>query len=167
MYRHPAARVAICVAAMCAGGCSLVLDFSDRQDAGFANPRCEILEPNETADTATPLAQGTNALAFCGDSDVDFFSLQVLADQDVVIATTSDAGLELELALLLGAATVQVSDAPGAAELIERTEALGNQLDPGDYRVRVQTIPPGQEGDYDLVLMSEVDASLDAGVDGS
>jgi hypothetical protein len=91
----------------------------------------------------------------------------VVADQDLILATTSGDSINLELALLMGGNALQISDGPGAEETIERSEAMANRLDPGTYSVRVQTVPAGQEGDYDLVLMTDVDMPLDAGVDGS
>lgn len=147
-------------------GCSLVLDFSERADAGGGNPRCEAGEPNDVANNAPLLAQGRSELSLCGD-DIDFFTLEVVEGVDVTMTTTADSSINLELALFFGANTIQVSDAAGPAELIERTEALGNRLEPGEYKVRVQSVPAGQEGDYDLVLDIGTDAPPDAGVDGS
>lgn len=145
-------------------GCSLVLDFSERADAGVA-PRCAASEPNETAATAPLLAQGTNELALCGD-DIDFFTLDLAANTDLVITTSSTSDVNLELSLFLGTNTIQVSDAEGPAEVIERTNAMDNRLEAGEYKIRVQSVPAGQEGDYDLVLELTGDL-MDAGVDAS
>lgn len=160
------ARVAILGAVLGAGGCSLVLDFSDRQDAGGGNPRCDTFEPNDVAAGAPQLAPGTNELALCGD-DIDFFTLVVAADQDVILMTSSTAPIDLELALLQGANAVQISDAANSAdEVIERSADLANRLDPGEYTIRVQPVPAGQQGDYDLILETGFDQA-DAGVDAS
>lgn len=160
------ATVAGIAALVSASGCSLVLDFSERSDAGVDNPRCEASEPNDLANNAPLLAQGTNQLALCGD-DIDFFTLEVAADTDVTLSTTAPSDINLELTLFFGATTLQVSDAAGPDELIERTEAGNNRLEPGEYRVRVQSVPAGQEGDYDLVLDTSGDMPPDAGVDAS
>jgi len=143
-----------------------VLDFSEQQDASSNNPRCDTFEPNEVAAGAPQLAPGTNELALCGATDIDFFTLTVVADQDVTLMTTG-GDFNIELALLEGGNQIQVSDAVGSAEIIERTLAAGTRLVPGEYSVRVQSVPPGQEGDYDLTLTTALDVPPDAGVDGS
>ena len=162
-------RVLSAVAALAltsGAGCSLVLDFSERPDSGVDNPRCDAGEPNDLAASAPILAEGTNQLALCGDNDVDFFTLEVTGPADISLRTSSTESINLELALFSGATTIAVSDAPGSSETIERTEARGNLLEPGEYKIRVQSVPAGQQGDYDLVLETVVEM-IDAGVDAS
>lgn len=144
-----------------AGGCSLLLDFSESRDAGSGNPRCDALEPNDSAAAAKPVEAGSFELALCGD-DVDFFRVTVGAGEDLTVSITSDADIDLSLSLLQAGSVIDTSNGAGAAETIERSEAMGNRLDAGDYDVEVE----GPEGNYDLTV-DIVAAPQDAGVDGS
>lgn len=161
-WRRPGWRVWIALlCSLGAGGCSLILDFSEGRDAGSQNPRCTALEPNDSAAAAAPIDAGTFELSLCGD-DVDFFRVTLGAGEDLILSTSSDADIDLSLSLLQGGAVIDTSNGAGAAETIERSEAMGNRLDPGDYDVEVE----GPEGDYDLAV-EIIAAPQDAGVDGS
>jgi hypothetical protein len=168
-------RVAAALALILAAGCSLVLDFGDRADAApeadapvadalgtDAPDPCNELEPNDEIATAAVIVPGTYpGLAICPAGDRDFYRFEVAANADVVVEITFDnragAGdLDLRLYGPLGA-VVASSAGFGDVERIERSLAMENRLDEGEYTAEVYGATVQVENEYQLTLSIVVD----------
>jgi hypothetical protein len=132
------------------GGCTLILDFSEPvrvsdagpgDDAGAAIDAalpCDLDEPNDAIDEATPVTSDAVASALCPAGDVDVYGFTLDTPVDVVAVLTFDAADDLDLILVdADGNALTVSNGTGGEERIERSTALANLLPAGDYGVEV------------------------------
>src|SRR5688572_16552027 len=91
--------IACALAAGAASGCSFVLDWDQRIDAGPDPAACAFKEPNETIDTAMPLlVTEMGPAAICVPGDRDFYRITVPADlQTVEISVAFELGASQDL----------------------------------------------------------------------
>jgi hypothetical protein len=172
-YRRPAscAPLGLLVAVLFASGCSLILDFSDKADAGpnsdadvvDAGPvgdggdPCAAFEPNDALAEAYPIEPGTySPLAICPSGDDDYFSFVLAEARDMVVEALFDnqggAGdLEMRLYNSLGEIIANSQNFEDN-ERIERSLAQSNQLQPGTYIVQMYGFNGTVQNDYVLTL---------------
>lgn len=158
--------------------CSLLLDFSvpggdggssidaaagdggpttDAVPSVDAADYCPTFEPNDTRDTATPLAPGTyDNVAVCPGGDNDFYAFALDGSQDMVIEITfqNQGGMgDLEMQLFNEAGTV-VAQSMGFSnsERIERSEAQGGRLPAATYTARIYGFNALIQNDYVMTL---------------
>src|SRR5690349_5664265 len=84
-------------------GCSLVLDWDKRIDAGPAPAACDFKEPNNTIDTAAPLlVTETGPAAICIPGDLDYYRFNLpLDNQNVTITLSFDLSMNQDIDLRL------------------------------------------------------------------
>jgi hypothetical protein len=171
---------ALALGGLLCAGCSLVLDFGDRSDAGEfdaappidADPTtpdavdlCASFEPNGDISEAAMIVPGTYQAAICPAGDRDFFRFSVPDDADVVIEVAFDnmAGAgDLDLRLYDPEGTViDISAGFLDLERIERSAAQGNRLAAGEYTAEVYGAAQSVQNDYTLTLAITVDDSGD------
>jgi Bacterial pre-peptidase C-terminal domain len=148
----PAAIGAISIAFL-AGGCSLLLDFSEPERPTFPEEECAFGEPNDLPAEATPLGAEPVAAALCrsdradgaGSPDVDFFSITVPLGQLVTQLTLRFAqdGTQGNLDLYLHDATgnTELGKAVSGDDdevLTCLSAACPSTLQPGTYLVEVR-----------------------------
>jgi hypothetical protein len=140
-------------------GCSLVLDFSELADGGAetdSTDSCAAFEPNDSRAEAVLLEDAGASAAIClqDPPDVDFFRFAAPGGQDAVISLTMNDGtgpLNLNMRLYSGSDTaIDESTTETPEDVIERSDALGNQLDAGDYEVEVFGVSAGNINQYSL-----------------
>ncbi len=139
-------------------GCSLILDFSDKQipiDAPpdvFTVAECSFAEPNDTFETAVAQTVGTPGMAaLCADGaqDKDFYKF-------TVPAATVSLTAKLEFTNLAGDLDLYLYDSTG----IELSRSVSNRdneqiVCPGAAPVcALGMTPPIPEGDYVLEVRS-------------
>jgi len=161
------------------GGCSLVLDFSEQDDAGpidatlFDGPDapdpCTLFEPNDMISDAVQIDPGNYGLGICPAGESDFLRFTVGANADVTIRisfSNTDGGGDLDLRLFDASdgAVVVVSEGFGDEELISRTVAGGNALAAGDYIIQIFPFSVMIQNNYLLELTIVEDMTPDAGI---
>jgi hypothetical protein len=170
--RHGAAASLAAVAAILfTSGCSLVLDFGEKTDAGpetdavvvDAGPvgdggdPCAAFEPNDSlAETFEIVAGSYSPVAICPTGDNDYFSFVLDAPRDAVIeavfANLGGAG-DLEMRLYNSSGeNIDNSETFTDNERIERSLAQSNQLIAGTYIVQIYGFGNTVENSYELVL---------------
>jgi hypothetical protein len=81
------AGVVLCTAS---AGCSIVLDWEQRIDAGPTPEACSFKEPNDTLDAAALLTTSEmGPAAICTPGDHDFYRFNVPADNETVTISIS------------------------------------------------------------------------------
>jgi hypothetical protein len=174
------ARLTSLAAVVGMAGCSLLLDFDVPRDGGAsetdaagggdgggpidaggvaidAADYCPTFEPNDTRESATPLAPGLyDNVAVCPGADNDFYSFALDGAQDLIVLITfeNDGGQgDLEMQLFNDAGTV-VAQSMGFSdsERIERSEAQGGRLPAGTYTARIYGFNALIQNDYVLEL---------------
>ncbi len=152
-------------------GCSLILDFSDKADAGpetdaevvDAGPvgdggdPCAAYEPNDELAQAYPIEPGTySPLAICPAGDDDYFSFVLDSPRDMVVDAlfdNKDGAGDLEMRLYdSNGEVIDSSENFTDNEHIERSLAQSNQLVAGTYIVQVWGYNGTVQNDYELVL---------------
>jgi len=134
-----------------AGGCSLVLDFSELETTVDATPpdapvadaalQCPASEPNDDLATAQPIVFGVTEAAICGDND-DFYAFMTNGTDEIFIALTYSTAaiandLDLELYSQAGE-LLNVASGIEGRELVARTATQGGGiLVAGTYVIRV------------------------------
>jgi hypothetical protein len=151
-----------------AGGCSLILDFSDSAvpidamiDAPYTQEQCDFKEPNDTIDTAqviTPAEVGPAAICASDPEDHDFYKFTVpamTAKVQIKISFENRPSGDLDLKL---------TDATGT--MIAQSRGFGNDetitcpaaspacplLAAGDYVFEVFPALSGAVNTYDIAL---------------
>ncbi len=152
-------------------GCSLLLDFSEKADAGSGEDAnaidagpvgdggdpCTAYEPNDALAEAIAIEPGTyEPLAICPAGDDDYFSFVVGDNQDMVVeALFSNQGGAGDLEMRLYNSSGEVVDRSETFndnERIERSLAGSNQLLAGTYIVQMYGFNDTTENTYSLVL---------------
>jgi len=168
----PPAALALCwLLVTMSAGCSLLLDFSEKADAGpggdadvvDAGPigdggdPCNAFEPNDTLSAAVGIEPGTyEPLAICPVGDHDYFSFEIGDNQDVVVEAffSNEGGAgDLEMRLYNSSGEVVArSESFSDNERIERSLAASNQLLAGTYLIEMYGFHDTTENEYSLVL---------------
>lgn len=178
--RFAAGLALLGVAALATGSCSLVLDFSARDDAGpedsgvfDANEAaCSMFEPNDDLAEASQIDPGTYTLGICEGGDEDYFRIDLAEQQDLVVEirfdTSGDGGdLDLRLYRASDGMVVDSSSTFADFERIEHTAAMQNQLPAGGYIIEVSGQVGTEVNTYTLELSITEGAPADAGaIDG-
>jgi hypothetical protein len=160
--------LAALAAALIAGGCSLLLDFSVQGDAGVdGEDLCALFEDNDIIADAIDI---NNALsleaAICGDED-DYYKFDILNGQDLILTMRmkdEDQVAALQIRLLDETGfELALNREEVVAKVIDFTLAQGNLLETGTYIVRIEpvaTLPDDAVIGYDLTALIE-----DSGID--
>jgi len=170
------ARAAALVLVAAAGGCSLILDFSDPPDAGppdsaVDEQSCMAYEPNDTPAEAPVVTAGDYAAAVCGNAETDYFRFSVDGAQAVLARITFDnrggAG-DIDLRLLSGDGSSTIDESRTSNDTEEVMCPGGTfctgLLPAGDYLLQVFGFSAAVESAYTLHV--EIGApAVDAGVD--
>ncbi len=164
------ATALVAALSMLGAGCSLLLDFDNKADAGPQSDAtafdaggvegdggdgCSSFEPNNDISTAVTISDGTTApLGICPAGDRDFYKFTLTGGQDTTIIITFDnmgGSGDLEMRLYNGiGAVVESSNGFGNSETI--TRAAGTQLAAGDYIIEVFGFTNNVENAYSLEL---------------
>jgi hypothetical protein len=153
--------VAAVAAALAASGCSLVLDWDKRIDAGPDMTACDFKEPNDTIDAATPLlVTEMGPAAICVPGDRDFYRFNLPLDGQVVTITLSfdlsmNQDIDLRLYDPMNANAIltegfmfdpqETATCPGSAPACP-------QLVTGDYILEVFGANPNVFNTYDISI---------------
>jgi hypothetical protein len=153
-----------------AGGCSLLLDFSESSpedpiDGGVADAApngdggdpCAAFEPNDSLAMAHVLTDpGTyEPVGICPSGDRDFFRFTVDGIQDTVVEAlfTNAPQMDLEMRLYDGTGmVVDRSETFDSNERIERSTAMANTLAAGTYFAEVFGFGNSDTNTYTFVL---------------
>ncbi len=166
-----AASLALTTAILFTSGCSLVLDFGEKSDAGpeidasivDAGPvgdggdPCGAYEPNDSLAETFEIVPGSySPVAICPAGDNDYFTFVLDAPRDAVIeavfANLGGAG-DLEMRLYNSSGeNIDASETFTDNERIERSLAQSNQLIAGSYIVQIYGFGNTVENDYELIL---------------
>ncbi len=151
------------------GGCSLILDFSDKAipkdamvDAPYTQAECDYKEPNDSAATAamiTPADTGPAAICAATPEDHDFYRFTVPANTTTVtikISFTNRPSGDLDLRLFdkTGSSLLAQSRGFGNDETITCPGASPpcNALAADDYVFEVFPAVMGAVNDYTIAL---------------
>jgi len=95
------AGVVAAIGSTAGAGCSFVLDWDVKPDAGLDPVACAFKEPNDSFAAAQLLTPGeTGPAAICVGGDLDFYRFNVPADPlTVTISVTFDSAQDLDLNL--------------------------------------------------------------------
>ncbi|MBX3160739.1 MAG: PPC domain-containing protein [Deltaproteobacteria bacterium] len=153
-----------------AGGCSLVLDFSESAipkdagiDAPFSQEECDYKEPNDSAETAAVLVPGdVGPAAICstgGTDDHDFYRVTVPANTAsvtfrITFVNRPTGDLDLRLLDKTGGTVLARSTGFGNFEEITCPGAspVCAALAPDDYVFEVFPALTGSVNRYDIAL---------------
>ena len=136
------------------GGCSLILDFSEIQDAGPSDDGgnlCEAFEPNNEVNEAAAIGTDEISAAICiaDPLDVDYYQFEAPGAQDVTVVLSMTDGTgprSLGLRVLDNfGAVVGESDTFMTEETV-----VGTALTAGTYVVEVSGTAPGNSNEYRL-----------------
>ena len=138
----------------------------------MVDPLCLAFEPNDAPANAASVTAGVpQSAALCGAGDIDLYSITIEPLDDLIVTTMSTT-TNLQVALIDGASTVDVSDAIDGNETIVRSQELGNGLVEGTYLIAIQASTQNtgaKEGAYMLVvtISGNEPPQLDAGPDAA
>lgn len=154
-----------------AGGCSLVLDFSESAipidaaiDAPFSQAECDYKEPNDSADVAAAIVPGdVGPAAICvgsgGSDEHDFYRVTVPANTasvsfKITFVNRPTGDLDLRLLDKTGGMVLARSTGFGDSEEITCPGAspLCTALAPDDYVFEVFPALTGSVNRYDFAL---------------
>jgi hypothetical protein len=162
--RRAARGVALLLAGLAMGGCSLILDFSgsihdagpvDGNPAADASARCGTDEPNDALAMAVAIEAGPRDAAVCPAGDHDFYGFSLDGTQDLAVDLTfaGESGardLELQLYDVASAMVLTLSTGLDDDEHIEQSGAQGNRLPAGSYAIEIFGRDDQVENDYHL-----------------
>lgn len=152
---------AMLIAASSGSGCSVVLDWDQRIDAGPDPAACGFKEPNDTIDAAMPLAiTETGPAAICVPNDRDFYRFTVPAElQNVRISADFSLAMSQDIDMrLYDPANANAVLSEGLSFVTPETVLCpGNmptcpQLVAGDYILEVFGASPTVFNTYTLAI---------------
>jgi len=144
-----------------ASGCSIVLDWEQRIDAGPTPEACTYKEPNDTIDTAQTISTADmGPAAICTPGDHDFYRFNVPADmQNVTISvsftntTTNDLDMNLyDPATPANPIARGLSFTAPEQLICPNNSPFCPQLIAGDYILEVFGADPGVTNTYSLSI---------------
>jgi len=162
VVRTRAATAGMALAALAAGGCSLILDFGDPADAGppdspVDDQACTAFEPNDSPTDATVVTAGDYMAAVCGNGETDYFRFTVDGTQSVLARITfmnrNGAG-DIDLRLLSGDGSSTIDESRTSNDMEEVMCPGGTfctgLLPSGDYLLQVFGFSAAVESAYTL-----------------
>jgi hypothetical protein len=163
MARGQSTRWVACAAvcAIGASGCSAILDWDAKPDAGPALEACNYKEPNDAIATPQPLAVGeVGPAAICPAADRDFYLFTVPADgSTVTLRITFDDATEQDLDMNLYVAATGMLLSQGVSFNMPEERIVCPGVSPncaalttGDYVLEVFGAGPATFNTYALEL---------------
>lgn len=153
------ASIAVSAAVAIGPGCSFVLDWDIKPDAGLDPAACALLEPNDSIAAAMPIAAGaTGPAAICVAGDLDYYRFSVVDGQSVTITVSFDISntQDLDIFVYDGGGTLISSGVTfGPSQEVVAcpgTNPLCPSLPTGDYYFLVEGGSPTVRNLYDITL---------------
>ncbi|MCP4447650.1 MAG: hypothetical protein GY811_20275 [Myxococcales bacterium] len=130
-------------------------DASAAADAETAVANCIAFEPNDSLAAPAAITPMTLAASICpGTTDVDFYSFVLAASNNLTISLAFDSptsNLDLEVYNSMDE-LVAATEGDTSIEQIVLSQAQGNDLPEGTYRIKILSETPEDSVDYDLTL---------------